>query len=175
MLVVCFFSLGWSFGGLVAVQTAHALRTHYPSIHVQGVLLLETVFPSTPQAGHYGTAWPGLAAIRSPAIREKVTKSIVQSVHLMDRWTPPPAASRWFEGLAVVLLRAKGWEGTDNENAARLNGIRKQRYLGWEDYDAEFVTSLMEVEGSHLSMFDDQNVSRCSMPRRSFCPSSISL
>lgn len=117
---------------------------------------METVFPSTPQAGDYGTAWPGLAAIRSPVVREKVTKSIAQSVHLMDTWAPP--APPWSDDLAVVLLRAKGWESTDNENAARLNGLRKQPYLGWEDYAPDFVTRLMEVEGSHLTMFDEPNV-----------------
>lgn len=147
---------GWSFGGLVAVQTAYELSRSSPTVRVQGVILMETVFPSTPQAGDYGTSWPGLAAIRSPVVREKVTKSIAQSVHLMDTWTPP--APPWSDDLAVVLLRAKGWESTDNENAARLNGLRKQRYLGWEDYAPDFVTRLMEVEGSHLTMFDEPNV-----------------
>lgn len=142
------------------MQTAHELCRRCPGVKVQGILLLETVFPSTPgQGNHYGaTAWPGLAAVKSPALREKITKSIVQSVQLMDAWAPPPLLAADLEELAVVLLRAKEVEGTENENAARLNGIRQQRYLGWEDYDPDFVSRLMEVEGSHLTMFEEQHV-----------------
>ncbi|KAF4818957.1 Thioesterase AMT4 [Colletotrichum siamense] len=147
---------GWSFGGLIAFQLAYELRNH-ATLQVQGVLLMEVIYPSLAQAEDDGSAWPGLSAIRSPAVREKVTKSIVQSGAMMNAWKPPtwqpPAALP-----AVVLLRAKGKEVSENPHALRFNSLREQRFLGWEDYPDDLITRMFELEGSHLTLFEQEHI-----------------
>ncbi|KAG6359883.1 hypothetical protein INS49_010936 [Diaporthe citri] len=154
---------GWSFGGLVAVQVAYELRNHQ-TLEVQGLILMEVIYPSVGQAEDDGSAWPGLSAIRSFAVRDRVTKSVKQSGSMMNAWKPPrwdlAADSGSQEGKipAVVLLRAKGQEVSENPHALRFNALRKQRFLGWEDYRSDFVTKLFDIEGSHLTLFEKEHI-----------------
>ncbi|KAL2060535.1 hypothetical protein VTL71DRAFT_9176 [Oculimacula yallundae] len=159
---------GWSFGGLVAVQLAHELRSH-STLEVQGIILMEAIYPSIPEGNQDVSAWPGLSAIRSAAVREKVTKSITQSSHIMDTWSPPAWVSKDLgvtlsaeartSQPTVVLLRGMKDDVPDNTYAVRFNRLRKQPLLGWEEYKSGFITKVFEIEGSHLTLFETENAS----------------
>lgn len=150
---------GWSLGGMVALEAAHilAIMPRCP-VRVRGVVMIDTDFPHGLSTGEKKSAETRVANSKAamgqhvkPEIRQAVERSMAQAAKLIDEWQPPI----WTAPIVpprTVLIR--GREKMDENDV-----YREKRALGWEDYESDIMAAVLDVDGTHYSMWEKQHIS----------------
>lgn len=175
---------GWSFGGLVALEMVEVLHDQY-AIHVQGVLLLDSVCPSS---------WKHSAALNDNHVASTLYASCLSSKLLVmsmmkysalmaEQWQPPQwqgsimdpgelecccpgllsapevmaVSSR--SGPLVVLVRCLGRLSSSDKAAARVDSSRSCETLGWEHARPGLVSYTLQCSANHFNLFSKEYVS----------------
>lgn len=169
--------IGWSFGGVLAVQIAHMLATSGRGLRVSRIILIDSVYPRCPRPEaqkepaklHHAPALPGV----NQETRDKLMTALMRATCLSDQWDPPSwalprtgvlgtARSRDVDPTPphAVLIRAKDLVPmADPAEKCPLDRTRFLPQLGWEDMLEGFVEQVIETTGNHYSVFDSEHVS----------------
>lgn len=177
---------GWSFGGVVAFETARILID--TGHKVAGVVLIDSPPPVDHQPLsskliHAATAGPhgveGGKGERRETIRELTRKSFARSAAMLGAFEPKDASGIGQPMPRIILLRAKeGFRLEDSQSNEPENLWLQDRsdprtgVAGWESI-VESKVSVIDVPGNHFQLFDGKNVSKQWDPRSSI-PSNIS-
>ncbi|KAK2013654.1 thioesterase [Colletotrichum eremochloae] len=167
---------GWSFGGVIAVQMAYLLAKSPRGLRVSRIILIDSVYPrcSRPEARkepaklHHVPALPGIRA----ETREKLMTALMRATYLADQWSPPvwPVFQSQASGAAgltsndssppsAVLIRAKEMVPMlEPLDKCPLDRTRFLPQLGWEDMLEGFVKLVIDTNGNHYSIFDEEHL-----------------
>ena len=157
----CFLHIGWSLGGCVALEVASRLMK-LPQYTVQGVIMIDSVFPTSKVTDRYPRTIAEVAASfqlparMSDARRVQAQQCILYAHEMQREWRPPQFSSAL---PPAILIRAANPVHLDPEAEPHyIDLIRDWPYLGWEVYDTSFIKACLEIPGNHFTIFDDQNV-----------------
>ncbi|CAK7223217.1 hypothetical protein SBRCBS47491_005133 [Sporothrix bragantina] len=150
---------GWSLGGLLALETAHVLSQIRPSIHVAGLVMVDSVCPVPPEAG-WGGAETRLAErdIEWPATTAAATKICVErcfrEAHRMVReWTPPVSRPP-----LAVLIRCREPVLVPHDGLLYIDLYRDDQRLGWDNHRKDMFCQILEAPGHHYNIFALEHV-----------------
>ena len=146
---------GWSLGGLISLQMSR-IFAESDDIVVQGIVMIDTPnFSGVKGQPSIATKdLPQISSSASPRIRANVLASMARSGTLIEGWELPKWDSK--QAPPTVLLRAADCvpvPGTSSLKAF-VDLTRERSKLGWEDYPALNVTSVIDVQDvHHFNMF----------------------
>jgi thioesterase domain-containing protein len=86
---------------------------------------------------------------------------MAQAAKLIDEWQPPI----WTAPIVpprTVLIR--GREKMDENDV-----YREKRALGWEDYESDIMAAVLDVDGTHYSMWEKQHISTVDLQLHRAC------
>ncbi|RDH20274.1 alpha/beta-hydrolase [Aspergillus niger ATCC 13496] len=163
---------GWSLGGCVALEVASRLMK-LPQYTVQGVIMIDSVFPTSKVTDRYPRTIAEVAASfqlptrMSDARRVQAQQCILYAHEMQRDWRPPLFPS----GLPpTVLIRAADPVHLDPDAKPHyLDLIRNWTYLGWEEYDRSFIQSCLVIPGNHFTIFDDPHCHQTTTKIREAC------
>jgi len=98
--------------------------------------------------------------LKSMTLREKVDLNMFHARMMIGRWEMPDWKGRENEVPPTILLRAK--ELVQSQGKSFVDYARDLRLLGWDlylDKDAKWIKEVVDIEGHHFNIFDDQYVS----------------
>lgn len=168
--------VGWSLGGALSLEMAHQIATQpsgdgsadrRPRFNVLGMVWVDTQCPRP------ASEVPALADKHLPAevvqraraeldalkLLDKVGLNMLNARIMIQAWEKPA----WREAPVppTILLRARDRYAAD-PSSTFVDHQRGNRMLGWEAYSAEhdgFLKEVVDVDGHHFSVFEEQNVS----------------
>lgn len=135
-----------------------------PQYTVQGVVLVDSVYPTPVVTTHYPRTLPEVvASFQLPAQmsdeRRGQAQKCILAAHEMQRDWRPPAFSE--SPPPAVLIKAADPVHENAENVLHyFDQVRGWKYLGWEDYDTSFIVATTDTPGNHFTIFDGPNVWR---------------
>ncbi|GFN13119.1 putative PKS/NRPS-like protein biosynthetic cluster [Aspergillus tubingensis] len=163
---------GWSLGGCVALEVASRLMK-LPQYTVQGVIMIDSVFPIAKVTDQYPRTIADVAASfqlparMSDARRVQAQQCILYAHEMQREWRPPQFSSAL---PPAILIRAANPVHLDPEAEPHyIDLIRDWPYLGWEEYDTSFIKACLEIPGNHFTIFDDQNCYQTTARIREAC------
>ncbi|KAK8082719.1 alpha/beta-hydrolase [Apiospora saccharicola] len=165
---------GWSLGGMLSLEMAHQIATQpsgdssadrRPRFNVLGMVWVDSQCPRAASEGIIPAdkQLPAEVVQRPRAeldglkLVDKVGLNMLNARIMVQSWEKP----RW-ENDAVpptILLRAR--ESYADPNSSFVDHQRGHRMLGWEGYSKEhgdFVREVVDVEGNHFSLFEDDKI-----------------
>ncbi|GAM84986.1 hypothetical protein ANO11243_029890 [Dothideomycetidae sp. 11243] len=151
---------GWSLGGLVSFEMARQMAASAGSsssseqLQVLGLIMIDSRHPST-----FTDKELVLPDSIKPAIRESIQHNMTQSRQLIRDYSTPS----WPQGSQpppTMFLRAtRDLDGVPLPiQADAASSTRNGRMEGWREYEHDFIREVVEVEGTHFSIFEDQNI-----------------
>lgn len=133
-----------------------------PQYTVQGVVLIDSVYPTPTVTKHYPrTLSEVIASFQLPeqmsdARRGQAQKCILAAHEMQRDWRPPAFSERPPQ---AVLIKAANPVHENTETLLHyFDIVRDWKYLGWEDYDTRFIVATMDTPGNHFTIFDGPNV-----------------
>ena len=152
--------LGWSLGGLLSLQMSR-IFAESDDIVVQGIVMIDTPnFSGVKGQPSIATKdLPNILSSPSPRIRANVLASMARSGTLIEGWQLPTWDSK--KAPPTVLIRAADRVPVPVESSLRafVDLTRELPKLGWENYPALNVTSVLDVQGvHHFNMFSLERV-----------------
>ncbi|GAM84985.1 hypothetical protein ANO11243_029880 [Dothideomycetidae sp. 11243] len=153
---------GWSLGGVIALEIAR-LFADDAAIHVHGVVLIDSPFPSkatvTGEDLQLPPLPPGLPANR----RQSVAFAMREAVDLLGDWDPKASWQRADKKPPpAALIRALDYLPGSSADAQRdeflVDRMRTQKLLGWENSGLDFIRATYEAPGHHWGIFSSENV-----------------
>jgi pimeloyl-ACP methyl ester carboxylesterase len=174
------FFLGWSLGGLIAVQAARLLSND-PELKVVGIVMIDSTFPI---AGQYTKARriSFMAETSTKLDMAEKTRKCMKDARLQSgEWKPPVWRSSTTEILdghspttksqindsttplcpPAILIRATD-DGSDDipdsSNAGTSKSVETQA-LGFDRYQNFNLRYVVDTPGDHFSIFNRENVS----------------
>jgi thioesterase domain-containing protein len=151
---------GWSLGGLISLEMSR-IFAESGDIVVQGIVMIDTPNFSGVQ-GQQGIATkdlPQITSSPSPRIRANVLASMARSQVLISGWDLPQWDSK--KAPPTVLIRATDCVPVPSGSSLRafVDLTRDLPKLGWEEYHALNVTSVLDVHDvHHFNMFSLERV-----------------
>jgi hypothetical protein len=152
--------LGWSLGGLISLQMSRVFAES-GDIVVQGIVMIDTPnFSGVKGQQSIATKdLPQITSSPSPRIRANVLASMARSQVLINGWELPQWGSK--KAPPMVLIRATDCVPVPSGSnlKAFVDLTRKSPKLGWEDYPALNVKSVLDVHDvHHFNMFSLERV-----------------
>ncbi|KAF5844004.1 hypothetical protein GGP41_002777, partial [Bipolaris sorokiniana] len=158
---------GWSYGGVLAVHIAHMLNNERKAPHVAGIILIDSVYP--PKLRHRLGMDPQehMMAGVVARLKDKLPVSSVRPTYLRYAWQLPSWNNRATETCrkhisappSVTLIRASSHIPMANpDETFFLDWSRNMPQLGWENYEEDFISHILEIPGDHFSIFDTPNL-----------------
>ncbi|KAM5356579.1 hypothetical protein ACJ41O_003225 [Fusarium nematophilum] len=150
---------GWSLGGLLSLEMAKQLGSDDTSgVEVIGILMVDSLYPIK--------ALPSDKVAPAETSEEGKTKNQVLSQRAMNdarrmirEWDVPV-----WEGDSAgqrpltYLLRAKKAVPQSGDGTSLVDLTRQERNLGWDAYDKDMFSEVVDVEGHHFDMFSFENI-----------------
>lgn len=173
---------GWSLGGIISLEIAHLVGDLGRSspITVHGIILIDSVPPpSYASPTSHISYMDFVGANVNSSLRTKIQHNMSNSRRMLKAWVFPYGycansksdGQRQLAGLEMartsqppvtILLRAReristglgqdGFYDTDRNRHAPL--------LGWERFGHNFIVAVLDIDGHHYSVFEDENVSQ---------------
>lgn len=149
---------GWSLGGLLSLEVAKVLVDD-DQVRVVGILMVDSVYPA-----------PGSRLERDAVALETAEEGKSKSQVLAQRCMAEARrmAAHWqvplWDGLAmgkrpkIILLRAEEHIPTNGLGTSTLDWQREDSMLGWGNHDETMFEAVMDVEGHHFDLFEQQRI-----------------
>jgi pimeloyl-ACP methyl ester carboxylesterase len=152
--------LGWSLGGLLSLQMSR-IFAESDDVVVQGIVMIDTPnFSGVKAQPSIATKdLPQISSSPSPRIRANVLASMARSGTLIEGWELPAWGSK--KAPLTVLIRAADCVPVPAGSSLKafVDLTRQRAKLGWEDYPALNVTSVIAVpDVHHFNMFSLERV-----------------
>jgi thioesterase domain-containing protein len=153
--------LGWSLGGLISLQMSR-IFAESDDIVVQGMIMIDTPnFSGVKGQSSIATKdLPQISSSPSPRIRANVLASMARSGTLIEGWELPTWDNK--KAPPTILIRAADFVPVPAESSLKafVDLTRERPKLGWEDYPALNVKSVIDVQDvHHFNMFSLDRVS----------------
>ncbi|PYI34248.1 alpha/beta-hydrolase [Aspergillus indologenus CBS 114.80] len=163
---------GWSLGGCLALEVASRLM-QLPQYTVQGVVLIDSVFPTRAVTDHYPrtvadvTERFQLPEQLSGTHRAQAQQCILHAHEMHREWKPPLFASG---PPPTVLLRAMDSVSQDAAGTPNaLDMVRGCKHLGWNEYSTSFLVACYDIPGNHFTIFEEPNCEQMTHGIRQAC------
>jgi hypothetical protein len=158
-------------GGLLSLEIAWQLANRpadskSPKYNILGMIFIDSVYTrrlyeirEMPES----TASPVVKSpeeLKAMPLREKVDLNMFHARMMIRHWDMPDWKGRENEIPPTILLRAKELVRKDSETF--VDYARDFRLLGWDLYlddQASWIKKVVDVEGHHFNIFEDQYVS----------------
>lgn len=161
-LTSMFLRTGYSFGGVVAFQSAHQLRDEGKD--VRGIVLIDSPYPVNheplPDAVIAHVSKAGSKNDSNHATLQRISKQFQANSTMLGKYKPPQSSQPFPK---VVLLRSR-----DTFDSEGLCGVkypwlsdqqtRSQAIAAWEKLIGQSI-QVLEIPGNHFEVFAQQNVS----------------
>ncbi|KAK2597428.1 hypothetical protein QQS21_005976 [Conoideocrella luteorostrata] len=144
---------GWSLGGMLSLEVARCLADDR-NINVCGILMIDSVYPCAAKqlANSQTISEPPEEGLTKNQILAQ--RCMTQARRMVGEWQVPvwngPFAGK---RPRAVLLRATGYVPTEGNTVPGLDKHRKDKMLGWGEYDANMFDAVFDVEGHHFDLF----------------------
>ncbi|KAI5468073.1 Alpha/Beta hydrolase protein [Mariannaea sp. PMI_226] len=144
---------GWSMGGLLSLEIARLLAEDL-TVRVIGIVMCDSVYPFQDP--------PKPAQAPAASAEEGKTKNQILSMRAMTAarqmittWALPVWDGHLY-GRRPKISLVRATEVIPNEDGANtsIDVYRSQRNLGWDRYEENMFTEIVDVEGHHFNMFD---------------------
>lgn len=168
---------GWSFGGILSLAISRLLADE-PLYNVLGIVMIDSICPSSVRSKDWsrGLIYKGQFSERtSQETIERVTWCFSDAVRVigeyqMPSWGDSEGDNNNNDGLQshtltteaicppTILLRAMDFVPVETHELSRVDLVRHDRSLGWNDYRKGFFQEIMDVPGHHFSIFAFDNI-----------------
>lgn len=145
---------GWSLGGMLSLQVARELAVD-EDIRIKGILMVDTVCPSSVMRG----SWRDESEEGKTKNQILSQRAMREARRMASEWEIPV----WQDDIKkkrprVVLLKAKE-SVPDERGVTSLDTKRADKVLGWGQYDEDLVESVIEIDGHHFNIFEEEHIS----------------
>ncbi|KAK4892681.1 hypothetical protein LTR49_028564, partial [Elasticomyces elasticus] len=142
--------VGWSFGGMIALEVARLLQDD-ARLSVVGLLMIDSYCPWSTSHRNRGRVRPSYRVTTSEKTKEKVNRCFDAAREMILSWDRPPA----FSPPPTVLIRATETMPLANSPDGLQTLTDSDGKLGWSEYESFKILSVIDVPGDHFSMFAD--------------------
>ncbi|EUC27195.1 hypothetical protein COCCADRAFT_112334 [Bipolaris zeicola 26-R-13] len=158
---------GWSFGGILAVHIAQILNNETKAPRVAGIILIDSVYPTRLRHGLDMDLQENIVAGVVAELKDKHPVSLVRSTYLryarqLPSWNNCATGicrAHMSVPFSVTLIRAGSRIPMANpQETSFLDWTRSMPHLGWENYQGDFISQVLETPGNHFSIFDTPNL-----------------
>lgn len=152
---------GWSMGGLLSLEVAKNL-TGDSEVMVIGVLMIDSMYTVDPPSVLLESMDNlDLGKSKNEFLSLQAMKEAVRVIH---EWKPPV----WSKPQAqlrprISLVRALSAIPTTSDRIHFADVYRNDRALGWDRYEKDMFTEVLEVRGDHFEMFNFKNIPEVSL------------
>jgi thioesterase domain-containing protein len=154
------YSGGWSLGGMLSLEIAKHLADD-DDIKVVGILMVDTICPDALK--EHTRPHPAEEVANVDLANNKVLawRCMAQATRMVGEWRIPVWEGD-FAGTRpkTVLLQAKK-RTLAQDGPLWIRGLdifRKDKDLGWGEYDEEMFTQVFPVDGHHFDLFNFERV-----------------
>lgn len=147
MLADCYLSsssVGWSFGGIIAVEIARLLDEAPADIKIAGILMVDSFCPWAKGPWTSQPAQPRFRSTTTEKMKELTLTAFKHAREMITSWEKPAE----FQAPPVVMIQAEEVRQLDTEDGK----------LGWSELPSLRFLSIEVVPGDHFSMFNDERV-----------------
>lgn len=168
---------GWSFGGILSLAISRLLADD-PLYNVLGIVMIDSICPSSVRSKDWsrGIIYEGQFSERtSQETIERVTWCFSDAVRVIGEYQMPSWGDSegdnknndGFQRLSLttkatcpptILLRAMDSVPVETDEPSRVDLVRYDRSLGWNDYRTGFFQEIVDVPGHHFSIFAFDNI-----------------
>ena len=145
---------GWSLGGLLSLEVAKQLLDD-TDIRVKGIVMMDSVYPGDISSRK---RWESKPLIEEGKSRNQILsgRAMREARRMVGEWTVPTWDSKDLDRRPpMVMMRAKQCVPPDNDSQhSGLDVNRADRMLGWDEYDAELFTDVIDIDGHHFDIFE---------------------
>jgi thioesterase domain-containing protein len=188
-------SLGWSFGGLLSLEIARCLLED-SNVSVIGLIMIDSPYPRSSISEFENFSDEFFAPEGSnPALQLKLQHCIQIARQMIRDWDPPSwhVGSSIFQEskeasenvsplnaslvampLSVppspppaILLKAAEYVPNQDGTTNGIDVYRKEKRLGWENYEHNFIRVALDIKGNHYSVFAQEKVCCHTLPLES--------
>ncbi|KAH6889740.1 Alpha/Beta hydrolase protein [Thelonectria olida] len=148
---------GWSMGGLLSLEVARQLADDC-SLRIIGILMMDSVCTiknsSNPLVAPTNTSEEGKTKNQVLSMR-----SMTEARRMLATWDLPV----WDGHLTgkrpkMSLIRARGTVPMDGAGVSLVDAHREERNLGWDRYEENMFTEVVDVDGHHFDMFSFDHI-----------------
>jgi thioesterase domain-containing protein len=149
---------GWSLGGLLSLEVAKQLIND-TDIRVKGIVMIDSVYPGDISGRK---RWESKPLIEEGKSRNQILsgRAMREARRMVGEWTVPTWDSKDLDSRPpMVMMRAKERVPTDNDSQhSGLDVNRAHKMLGWDEYDAELFTDVIDIDGHHFDIFENDRI-----------------
>jgi pimeloyl-ACP methyl ester carboxylesterase len=159
---------GWSLGGLISMEIAR-LVAEDPALCLVGLIMIDSVFPSrwhidrgVPVVQH-AIEWNERTRQET---RDAIMRCFKYAGEMVSKWTlptwgdenakeegdespGPTDCSRVLAPPPVILLRAELPVPVAEPGVSRVDLLRHDRFLGWDQYRKDLITDVVDLPNCH--------------------------
>jgi hypothetical protein len=147
-------------GGLLSLEIAKVLTGDH-GVRIIGVLMMDSVYTVDPPMVCFETLdHLDLGGSKNEFLSLQAMKEALRIIH---DWEPPVwAGNQVAKRPRVSLLRALDSIPTDSGRLHFVDIYRDYRTLGWDNYDMDLFTEVVDVKGDHFEMFSFRHITEIS-------------
>lgn len=153
---------GWSLGGLLSLEVARELEDDY-GVRVAGIVMVDSIYPFMPSVVTTAIAPPDTSEKNKTRNQILSQRAMNQAREMVHTWKLP-VWEGWDAGRRprTIMLRAKAYIPTEGEGISKLDLYREDKNLGWDQYDKTMFHKVLDIEGHHFDLFDEERISETS-------------
>ncbi|PMD50454.1 alpha/beta-hydrolase [Hyaloscypha bicolor E] len=188
---------GWSFGGLLSLEIARCLLED-SNVSVIGLIMIDSPYPRSSISEFENFSDEFFAPEGSnPALQLKLQQCIQTARQMIRDWDPPSwhVGSSIFQEskeasenisplnaslvampLSVppspppaILLKAAEYVPNQDGTTNGIDVYRKEKRLGWENYEHNFIRVALDIKGNHYSVFAQEKAQQLTTKMNMAC------
>ena len=146
---------GWSLGGLLSLEVARILDADV-RINIIGIVMIDSIYPSKTPPGN--SIWSPTEPKSKNDFLSK--RSMAVARQMLVTWSIPIWGNDAIRRRPdVVLIRARDAVKMEkNDTVHRVDGHRGDRILGWGEYDPNLFKNVLDLDGQHFDLFDEERI-----------------
>ena len=124
-------------------------------VNVKGILLVDTVYPRVPLKPVFPFSPPDRPKEDRTKNQILSQQNMIEARKMVATWDPPRFGSK---RLPMIMLRANRYVPTDSPGISFVDGYREERTLGWDQHDKNMFAQVIDMDGHHFDIFDDERI-----------------